>query len=1361
MKTLSTQNKRRPWRFLQYVHLAILFCLFFTGYAQVNPSVPATTAQHNKQVIGYITQWDAWKEVANLVPKGGFNHLNVDYSQYTILNFSFFGVAKDGSLHSGDFRNKNIYQAGAVQEPAALLNEDIYSSWDLYLLYGELETLYYISDGSYAYSLGYRNEGAGWKNVNTGKTGAFPLAVHKQGGAPGLLELAHAKGVKVMASIGGWSMCKHYPEMAADAAKRARFVANCKELIAMGFDGIDFDWEYPNDPGMNIERYSTADYNNFATLVEEVRTAIGSSKLITAAFSAVPSKLAGFNWPRLNSAMNYYNMMTYDYNGGWSNKAGHNAPLYDYPGMEYQGFSLNGTVTGMRSLGVNMSKVNLGAPFYGRGVVCGGTATVNAATVKRAETVQPDGPIQTCADYTNWQKDLWDGTPAYSYILQATGSGSGWTEYWDDNAKVPYKVKGNYFLSYDNERSIEAKAQFIKDQGLAGVIVWQVFGDMTEMTSSTVAKGKLIFCPNTKSKLVNKINQVFADGSTPGNTSPTVSITAPANNSSYTAPAGITFTANASDADGSISKVEFFNSGASLGTATTAPYTVTWNNVAAGSYSITAVATDNAGATTTSSAVALTVNGNTGGNNSGKVLVGYWHNWGTASGTPPYIRLRDVNPKYNVIQIAFGVSASDNATITFTPEGTSVADFKADIQTLQSQGRKVLLSLGGENGHLVLSTAAAKTAFVNSMKSLIDQYNFDGFDIDLEGGSNLVLDNGDKNFMAPTTAKVVNLIAGIKEIINYRKGQGKDCWLTMAPETYYVQAAYASTYSPLVGAYLPLIYGLRNELTFIHPQLYNTGPMTGMDNKNYSSSTSDFIVAMTEMLLHGFPVAGTSQTFPALREDQVAFGLPAQTSAAGSGYTTPANVKKALDYLTKGISFGGGYVMRKSGGGYPGLRGIMTWSVNWDKANGDEFANNYYDYFFGNTGGNNPPAVSITSPANNATFTNPATVTIMASASDADGSVSKVEFYNGAIKLGEATAAPYSYTWSNVATGTYALTAKATDNGGAVATSSAITIIVGTGGNTGCNGIAAWSATAVYTQGNQVVYNNKVYEAKWWTQNEQPDLNTGDGKVWKYISDCNGGGGNNTAPVVTLTSPASGATFSAPATVTITATASDADGSVSKVEFYNGGIKLGEATVSPYSYTWSNVAAGAYTITAKATDNAGAITTSAGATITVGNGGGTGNCAGVAEYQPYPKIYNLGDKVTYNGNLYESLSNSLYNVTPGTADWWWKPLGACSATTLRSVATDMATTVGGASVVPNPITGSTAQVLKYAEAGDQLVVEVQSARGYVVSSRSYTASVTGVNNISIVTGNLAKGIWIVRITNRKTGNVSITRLVKL
>ncbi|WP_315823793.1 hypothetical protein [Paraflavitalea speifideaquila] len=80
---LSSRLQRLVWCCLCLFHTCLLT-------AQVSPTVPATTQQHSKQVIGYITQWDAWKEVANLVPKGGYNQLNVDYSQYTILNFSFF-----------------------------------------------------------------------------------------------------------------------------------------------------------------------------------------------------------------------------------------------------------------------------------------------------------------------------------------------------------------------------------------------------------------------------------------------------------------------------------------------------------------------------------------------------------------------------------------------------------------------------------------------------------------------------------------------------------------------------------------------------------------------------------------------------------------------------------------------------------------------------------------------------------------------------------------------------------------------------------------------------------------------------------------------------------------------------------------------------------------------------------------------------------------------------------------------------------------------------------------------------------------------------------------------------------------------
>jgi chitinase len=1271
--------------------------------AQVSPPVAATTAQHNKQVIGYITQWDAWKNVAGIVPAGGYNQLNVDYSQYTILNFSFFGVAVDGSLHSGDYRNKNIYQVGAVQQPSPLIYEDIYSSWDMYLLYGELDILYNIVDNSYAYTLGYRNSGGGWSNVNTGKSGSFPLSVPKQGGAPGVLALAHQKGVKVMASIGGWSMCKHYPEMAADATKRAKFIAGCKELISLGFDGIDFDWEYPNGAGMNIEHFGPADYANFASLAEEVRTAIGPTKLITSCFSAVPSKLAGFDWPRLNNTINYFNMMTYDYNGGWSNKAGHNSPLYEYPGQEFAGFSLDATTKGIRALGVNMSKVNLGAAFYGRGVITSAPATLNGATVKRAETVQPDGPIQTSADYTNWTKDVWDGTPNYSYILQQTGSGSGWTEYWDDAAKVPYKTKGNFFLSYDNERSVAAKAQYIKDNSLAGVIIWQVYGDMLNMTSSTVPKGKLIYCPNTTSPLVNKINETFASGTTPGNVPPKVNITSPANNASYGAPASISIAAAASDTDGTISKVSFYHDNVLISADSVSPYAATWSGVAAGSYALTAVAQDNKGATTTSATVNVTVTSGPVTVDSGKVLVGYWQNWGSPTDASPYIPLRNVNPKYNVIQIAFAETNADKATLKFVPENTTPAQFASDVQYLQSQGKKVLLSIGGENGNLDLTTAAQKQAFVTSLKALLDQYNFDGFDLDVEGGANLQLNNGDNDFTAPTTPKVVNLIAAVKEVIAYRKGQGKNAWLTMAPETYYVQTAYGSTYSPLVGAYLPVIYGLRNELTVIHTQYYNTGSVLGLDNGIYNQATSDFIVAMTDMLLQGFPVSGTGKTFPALREDQVAFGLPASSRAAGGGYTTPANVVKALDYLTKGIGYGGAYTLRKPGG-YKGLRGIMTWSINWDKVNNDEFANTYYPYFFGSSPVNQPPVVALTAPANNATFTAPASITITANASDPDGSVARVQFYNGTSLLATDSVAPYSYTWTNVAAGTYSITAKATDNSNASTTSAAVSVTV------------------------------------------------------------NGTSGNK-PPVVNITSPLNNASFTAPATVNIQATATDSDGTIKSVSFYNGSTLLGVDSVAPYAFSWANVAAGSYSITAKAVDNGNASTTSAAVAITVTGGGGS--CNGIALWSA-TKVYVGNDQAVYNGKIYKAkwwTSGDQPDINTGDGKPWQfvSNCPAAAAASFASVAPASAdNSLFTLEAYPNPVSGNDLQLKVNGTPGEKLLIEVLGLSGRApVVQQIFIPSSKGEQPVRLDISKVPSGTWIIKVTSQSTGKVGSTKVFRL
>jgi chitinase len=185
---------------------------------------------------------------------------------------------------------------------------------------------------------------------------------------------------------------------------------------------------------------------------------------------------------------------------------------------------------------------------------------------------------------------------------------------------------------------------------------------------------------------------------------------------------------------------------------------------------------------------------------------------------------------------------------------------------------------------------------------------------------------------------IVNLISALKSL---KARYGAGFVLTMAPETFFVQLGYQYYGSgpwggqdPRAGSYLPVIYAMRNDLTVLHVQDYNSGSIMGLDNQYHSMGGADFHIAMTDMLMAGFPVAGnTANMFPALREDQVAFGAPSSVSA-GNGYVAPAGVQQAVTCLVKGTNCGG-YTPRS--GTNPNFRGLMTWSINWDKYYNWEF----------------------------------------------------------------------------------------------------------------------------------------------------------------------------------------------------------------------------------------------------------------------------------------------------------------------------------------------------------------------------------------------------------------------------------------
>ena len=325
---------------------------------------------------------------------------------------------------------------------------------------------------------------------------------------------------------------------------------------------------------------------------------------------------------------------------------------------------------------------------------------------------------------------------------------------------------------------------------------------------------------------------------------------------------------------------------------------------------------------------------------SSRLMIGYYHTWNNDGN--PFIKLRDVDKNWDVINISFAEpekAGSTDGKMKFDISGLTSDytkdDFKKDVKSLQAQGKKIVLSIGGYEGYFSLTSDNAVNQFVSDIKSIINEYGFDGIDIDLEQSSVQFESGNDKDINNPTSPKVVNMIKAIRTICD---SYGNDFILSWAPETFYVQLGY-SFYGGInqycdarAGVYLPMINALRDKTSYVHVQLYNSSPITGLDGTSYNMGTKEGIVAMCEMLLKGFHVGAyyTNSTdestyFAPLRPDQVVIGVPSSQSAAGSGQVTNEVLQSAFTELNNN---------------YPGIRGIMSWSINWDSSqNKNTFVN--------------------------------------------------------------------------------------------------------------------------------------------------------------------------------------------------------------------------------------------------------------------------------------------------------------------------------------------------------------------------------------------------------------------------------------
>jgi chitinase len=276
-------------------------------------------------------------------------------------------------------------------------------------------------------------------------------------------------------------------------------------------------------------------------------------------------------------------------------------------------------------------------------------------------------------------------------------------------------------------------------------------------------------------------------------------------------------------------------------------------------------------------------------------VTGYWQNFDNGATVQ---KLADVPDDYDIIAVAFADATGSPGAVDFTLDPAvgygSEQRFKDDIKARQAAGKSVIVSVGGQNGTVSVGDDASANAFASSITGLMDEYGFNGVDIDLENGLN-----------ATYMTKALKAIHDKKS----------DVVVTMAPQTIDMQSPSTE--------YFKTALGIKDFLTVVNMQYYNSGSMNGCDGKVYAQGSVDFLTSLACVQLEN-----------GLAPSQVGIGVPASPRGAGSGYVEPAVVNAALDCLTKGTGCGGFTPPRT----YPGLRGAMTWSTNWDAASGNAWS---------------------------------------------------------------------------------------------------------------------------------------------------------------------------------------------------------------------------------------------------------------------------------------------------------------------------------------------------------------------------------------------------------------------------------------
>ncbi len=262
--------------------------------------------------------------------------------------------------------------------------------------------------------------------------------------------------LKIILALGGWGGCETCSEVFSSPKGRSEFSLSVRELLEQnGADGIDLDWEYPAISGYPGHPYMPEDKQNFTLLVETLREVLDEDYEIGFAAGGFPRFFDNsVEWEKVMPIVDYVNIMTYDLVAGGP-RTGHHTPLYSTP---EQTLSADFAVNYLDSLGVDKSKMVIGAAFYGRAwedVPDSVNGRYQQARFLRAITYR---------ELTGWIEE------------------NGMRELWDETAGAPYafSAEKGLFVTYDNPRSVSLKTRYAMEKGLGGIMFWQLGGDKAE-----------------------------------------------------------------------------------------------------------------------------------------------------------------------------------------------------------------------------------------------------------------------------------------------------------------------------------------------------------------------------------------------------------------------------------------------------------------------------------------------------------------------------------------------------------------------------------------------------------------------------------------------------------------------------------------------------------------------------------------------------------------------------------------------------------------------------------------------------------------------------------------------------------------